>query len=93
MEKGVLNRPSVGDFHSMMFRQSTLWMVVTILFVTGCVPMSQFAEVCDDRNSLEQDLELLAKQAETLQLAVAEKEGQAREDRRRLERLQPGSWQ
>jgi chemotaxis protein MotB len=78
----------VGDFHIMMSRQSTLWMVFPILFVTGCVPMSQFAEVSDDRNSLEADLELLAKQAETLRLAVAENEGQAREDGRRMSALE-----
>ncbi len=78
----------MGDFHIMMYRQSTLWMVVPILFVTGCVPMSQFAEVCDDRNSLEQDLELLAQQAETLRLTVSEKDGQAREDGRRLSALE-----
>ena len=41
----------------MMSRQSTVWVALSILFVTGCVPMSQFAEVRDDRDALDQDLE------------------------------------
>lgn len=87
-ERGVRTLQPVGDFHVMMSRQSTLWMVVSVLFFSGCVPMSQFAEVRDDRNDLEEDLELLAQQVETLRLAVAEKDGQAREDNRRIAALE-----
>lgn len=62
-------------------------MALSILFVTGCVPMSQFAEVRDDRDALDQDLETLTQQVEALRLAVAEKDGQAREDTRKMEAL------
>lgn len=62
-------------------------MALSILFVTGCVPMSQFAEVRDDRDALDQDLETLTQQVEALRLAVAEKDGQAREDARKMEAL------
>ncbi len=75
------------DFHIMMSRQSTVWVALSILFVTGCVPMSQFAEVRDDRDALDQDLETLTQQVEALRLAVAEKDGQAREDARKMEAL------
>ena len=71
----------------MMSRQSTVWMALSILFVTGCVPMSQFAEVRDDRDALDQDLETLTQQVEALRLAVAEKDGQAQEDARKMEVL------
>ena len=71
----------------MMSRQLTVWMALSILFVTGCVPMSQFAEVRDDRDALDQDLETLTQQVEALRLAVAEKDGQAREDARKMEAL------
>jgi chemotaxis protein MotB len=71
----------------MKSRQSTVWMALSILFVTGCVPMSQFAEVRDDRDALDQDLETLTQQVEALRLAVAEKDGQAREDARKMEAL------
>lgn len=71
----------------MMSRQLTVWMALSILFVTGCVPMSQFAEVRDDRDALDQDLETLTHQVEALRLAVAEKDGQAREDARKMEAL------
>jgi len=71
----------------MMSRQSTVWVALSILFVTGCVPMSQFAEVRDDRDALDQDLETLTQQVEALRLAVAEKDGQAREDARKMEAL------
>jgi chemotaxis protein MotB len=77
----------VRDFHIMMSRQLTVWMALSILFVTGCVPMSQFAEVRDDRDALDQDLETLTQQVEALRLAVAEKDGQAREDARKMEAL------
>ncbi len=62
-------------------------MALSILFVTGCVSMSQFAEVRDDRDALDQDLETLTQQVEALRLAVAEKDGQAREDARKMEAL------
>ena len=62
-------------------------MALSILFVTGCVPMSQFAEVRDDRDALDQDLETLTQQVEALRLAVAEKDGQAQEDARKMEVL------
>lgn len=71
----------------MMSRQLTVWMALSILFVTGCVPMSQFAEVRDDRDALDQDLKTLTQQVEALRLAVAEKDGQAREDARKMEAL------
>jgi chemotaxis protein MotB len=71
----------------MMSRQSTVWVALPILLVTGCVPMSQFAEVRDDRDALDQDLETLTQQVEALRLAVAEKDGQAREDARSMEAL------
>ena len=71
----------------MMSRQSTVWVALSILFVTGCVPMSQFAEVRDDRDALDQDLETLTQQVEALRLAVAEKDGQAREDARKMDAL------
>jgi len=71
----------------MMSRQSTVWVALSILLVTGCVPMSQFAEVRDDRDALDQDLETLTQQVEALRLAVAEKDGQAREDARSMEAL------
>ena len=71
----------------MMSRQSTVWVALSILLVTGCVPMSQFAEVRDDRDALDQDLETLTQQVEALRLAVAEKDGQAREDARKMEAL------
>ena len=71
----------------MMSRQSTVWVALSILFVTGCVPMSQFAEVRDDRDALDHDLETLTQQVEALRLAVAEKDGQAREDARKMEAL------
>lgn len=58
------------------------------LFLTGCVPMSQFAEVRDDRDALDQDVSTLSEQVDALRLAVAEKDGQAREDQRRIEALQ-----
>ena len=75
------------DFHIMMSRQSTVWVALSILLVTGCVPMSQFAEVRDDRDALDQDLETLTQQVEALRLAVAEKDGQAQEDARKMEAL------
>jgi chemotaxis protein MotB len=71
----------------MMSRQSTVWVALSILLVTGCVPMSQFAEVRDDRDALDQDLETLTQQVEALRLAVAEKDGQAREDARSMRAL------
>ena len=71
----------------MMSRQSTVWVALSILLVTGCVPMSQFAEVRDDRDALDQDLETLTQQVEALRLAVAEKDGQAQEDARKMEVL------
>ncbi len=71
----------------MMSRQSTVWVALSILLVTGCVPMSQFAEVRDDRDALDLDLEALTQQVEALRLAVAEKDGQAREDARRMDAL------
>ena len=71
----------------MMSRQSTVWVALPILLVTGCVPMSQFAEVRDDRDALDQDLETLTQQVEALRLAVAEKDGQAREDARSMRAL------
>ena len=49
--------------------------------------LSRFAEVRDDRDALDQDLETLTQQVEALRLAVAEKDGQAREDARKMEAL------
>ena len=63
-------------------------MVLPILLVTGCVPMSQFAEVRDDRDALDKDFGQLSKQAEALRLSLEEKEGQALEDARRMSALE-----
>ena len=62
--------------------------LLPLLWLGGCVPMSQFAEVRDDRDTLDRDLSVLTEQAEALRLAVAEKDGQAREDARRIQTLE-----
>lgn len=72
----------------MIFRHSILWVGLSILFVTGCVPMSQFAEVRDDRDALDEDFARLTEQAEALRLSLEEKEGQAIEDARRMAALE-----
>lgn len=72
----------------MIFRHSTLWVGLSILFVTGCVPMSQFAEVRDDRDALDEDFGKLTERAEALRLSLDEKEGQALEDARRMAALE-----
>ena len=57
------------------------------LLLGGCVPMSQFTEVRDDRDLLDEDVATLTEQVQELRLAVSEKDGQAREDGRRIEAL------
>ncbi|MCH1583266.1 MAG: OmpA family protein [Flavobacteriales bacterium] len=57
------------------------------LLLGGCVPMSQFTEVRDDRDDLDQNVAALTEQVQALQLAVSEKDGQAMEDARKLEGL------
>ena len=57
------------------------------LLLGGCVPMSQFTEVRDDRDLLDEDVATLTKQVQELRLAVSEKDGQALEDGRRIEAL------
>lgn len=49
--------------------------------------MSQFTEVRDDRDALDGDVATLTEQVQALRLAVAEKDGLAREDARRLAAL------
>ena len=49
--------------------------------------MSQFTEVRDDRDMLDEDVSTLTEQVQALRLAVSEKDGQAREDERRMASL------
>ena len=71
-----------------MFRRSSILPFLLIaLFLGGCVPMSQFTEVRDDRDGLDRDVATLTEQVQALRLAVSEKDGLAREDARRLEAL------
>ena len=53
------------------------------LMLGGCVPMSQFTEVRDDRDALDRSASELTEQVQALQLAVAEKDGLLREEGRR----------
>lgn len=69
-------------------RTFTILVALPLLFITGCVPMSQFAEVRDDRDTLDHDLTLAIDQVDALQLTVAEQAGQANEDARRITALQ-----
>lgn len=69
-------------------RTLTILVALPLLFITGCVPMSQFAEVRDDRDTLDHDLTLAIDQVDALQLTVAEQAGQANEDARRITALQ-----
>ena len=62
----------------MVQRLLPLVFLLPLIWFAGCVPMSQFAEVRDDRDTLDRDLAVLTEQAEALRLAVAEKDGQAR---------------
>ena len=50
--------------------------------------MSQFAEVRDDRDTLDHDLTVAIDQVDALELTVAEQAGQASEDARRIAALQ-----
>lgn len=50
--------------------------------------MSQFAEVRDDRDTLDHDLTMAIDQVDALELTVAEQSGQASEDARRITALQ-----
>ena len=65
-----------------------LLVALPLLFITGCVPMSQFAEVRDDRDTLDHDLTVAIDQVDALELTVAEQAGQASEDARRIAALQ-----
>ena len=62
-------------------------MSLATVLLSGCVPMSQFTEVRDDRDLLDQDVATLTEQVQELRLAVSEKDGQAREDERRMAAL------
>lgn len=62
-------------------------LVLPLWFTTGCVPMSQFAEVRDDRDSLDHDVAKLTRQVEALRLTLEEKDGLARENKRQMEIL------
>lgn len=53
------------------------------LMLGGCVPMSQFTEVRDDRDALDRSASELTEQVQALRLAVAEKDGLLREEGRR----------
>ena len=57
------------------------------LLLGGCVPMSQFTEVRDDRDALDQSAAELTEQVQNLRLAVAEKDGLLREEGRRSAEL------
>ncbi len=71
-----------------MFRRSSILPFLLIaLFLGGCVPMSQFTEVRDDRDGLDRDVATLTEQVQALRLAVSEKDGLAREDARRMDAL------
>ncbi|MDG1382285.1 MAG: OmpA family protein [Flavobacteriales bacterium] len=65
-----------------------LLVALPLLFIAGCVPMSQFAEVRDDRDTLDHDLTVAIDQVDALELTVAEQAGQASEDARRIAALQ-----
>ena len=79
---------SAGDFSVMLLRSLPFLFLVPVVWFASCVPMSQFAEVRDDRDTLDRDISVLTEQAEALRLAVAEKEGQAREDARQIQALE-----
>ena len=66
------------------FRLPLLSLSLVTLLLGGCVPMSQFTEVRDDRDMLDEDVATLTEQIQELRLAVSEKDGQAREDGRRI---------
>lgn len=70
-----------------MFRRFPLPAILSALLLGGCVPMSQFTEVRDDRDMLDRDAAALTEQVQALRLAVSEKDGLAREDARRIEGL------
>lgn len=70
-----------------MFARHPFLLVLPVLLMGGCVPMSQFTEVRDDRDALDQDVSTLTEQVQALRLGVAEKDGLAREDARRIEAL------
>ena len=65
-----------------------LLVALPLLFIAGCVPMSQFAEVRDDRDTLDHDLTVAIDQVDALELTVAEQAGKASEDARRIAALQ-----
>jgi len=71
----------------MNFRAPLSAYTAAVLLLAGCVPMSQFTEVRDDRDALDQSAAELTEQVQALRLAVAEKDGQLREDARRMDEL------
>jgi len=71
----------------MNFRAPLSACTAAVLLLAGCVPMSQFTEVRDDRDALDQSAAELTEQVQALRLAVAEKDGQLREDARRMDEL------
>jgi len=70
-----------------MFRRFPFPAILIALLLGGCVPMSQFTEVRDDRDMLDRDAAALTEQVQALRLAVSEKDGLAREDARRIDGL------
>lgn len=72
----------------MNFRAPLSACTAAVLLLAGCVPMSQFTEVRDDRDALDQSASELTEQVQSLRLAVGEKDGQLREDARRIADLE-----
>jgi chemotaxis protein MotB len=72
----------------MLSRLLPLAVAIPVLFMASCVPMSQFAEVRDDRDTLDQSLSVAAQRVEALTLSLAEKEGKLTEDNRRIQALE-----
>jgi len=71
----------------MLSRLLPLAVAIPVLFMASCVPMSQFAEVRDDRDTLDQSLSVAAQRVEALTLSLEEKEGKLTEDNRRIQAL------
>ena len=72
----------------MLSRLLPLTVAIPVLFMASCVPMSQFAEVRDDRDTLDQSLSVATQRVEALTLSLEEKEGKLTEDNRRIQALE-----
>lgn len=72
----------------MLSRLLPLAVAIPVLFMASCVPMSQFAEVRDDRDTLDQSLSVATQRVEALTLSLEEKEGKLTEDNRRIQALE-----